>query len=315
MDETSANGDIAPVTTGSGSAPEPATTTETVASTGSPTIAGSADQPGSVTTDATTPGPIPYERFEQINRRMKDAEERWQGVERSWGDILKADPQQVRQMLGVVQRIAADPVEHAVQILTEAQQDDRFRAKVASQAARILGTLRQHQPKAEEPEPQPDLVAENGSPVMSASRLREWQHWNQRRQQAEFDAKLAETVAPFKSLVERQRQQELEMQTTKHAEATLQKARQWHGFKEHEADIAKVFKENPDFTLQDAYLHVLHTTILPALPAQAQAKVVADLQSKAAAQTLNPASTARPSTPDFKGDFKAALEWAAANKR
>ena len=93
-----------------------------------------------------------------------------------------------------------------------------------------------------------------------------------------------------------------------------QQALKWHGFKEHEADIAKAFNENANWSLTDAYIHVLHTKILPSLPAQAQAKVVADLQSKAAAQTLNPAGTVKPSAPDFHGDFKAALEFAAGKR-
>jgi hypothetical protein len=94
----------------------------------------------------------------------------------------------------------------------------------------------------------------------------------------------------------------------------LQRARQWHGFKDHEAEIAKVFNAHQEFDLKDAYLHVLHEKILPSYPAKAQAQVVADLQSRAAAQTLNPGGATRPGQPDFKGDFKAALEYAAGKR-
>jgi hypothetical protein len=311
--DISPNGDIGSAPAESATAPVAATTTETVASGSSPT-ASDTTQPSSLTTDATTPGPIPYERFAEINRRMKDAEERYQGVEQSWGAVLRhGDPQRVSQAVEFAQRFSADPVESAVQILLEAQQNPQFSPRVASQAARLLGMFRNQQPK-EDPEPQPDLVAENGLPVMSAQRLREWQGWMQGRQQREFDAKLEQTVAPFKSLVERQQQQELTLKTNQQADQQLQKARQWHGFKDHEAEIAKVFGENREFDLKDAYLHVLHTTILPAMPAKAQAQVVADLQSKAAAQTLNPSGATRPGSPDFKGDFKAALEYAAGKR-
>jgi hypothetical protein len=238
---------------------------------------------------------------------MQEAEDRWRNTEQSWGEILKADPRHIRGAVELVQRMQADPVEYVAQMLQELQGHEQYRPKLASQAARLLGSLRQTQPK-EDPEPQPDLVAENGAPVMSAQRLHEWQAWHQARQQREFDAKLQSSLAPFKGMMEREQQQKLQQQANEAAAVQYKQAQGWHGFKDHEADIAKAFNENPNWTLQDAYLHILHTKILPGYPAQAQAKVVADLQSKAAAQTLNPSGATKPAMPDFKGDFKAALE-------
>jgi hypothetical protein len=256
---------------------------------------------------------VPYERFNEVNRRMKEAEDRWRNTEQSWGQVLQSDPQRVRGAVEFAQRFAADPVEAAVQILMEAQQNDQFRPKVASQAARILGMFRGQQPK-DEPEPQPDLVAENGSPVYSAERLKQWRDWDGRRSKVALEAQLAEALRPVKEFQQERQQQRLRQQADSAAAQQYKQAQEWHGFKEHEADIAKSFNDNPTWTLQDAYLHVLHTKILPSFPARAQAQVVADLQSKAAAQTLNPGSSTRPSTPDFKGDFKAALEHFAGKR-
>lgn len=320
MNDTSASGDIATAPAVTGSSPEPATSASQV-DTATGATSGQPDPQGSLTTDATAFGPDQpgwapgaYARFKEVNEQYKQATEWRQNLEQSWGEILKADPSRLREMIGWYQRAAADPVAHATQLLSELQADERYRPQVASQAAKILSALRVQQPK-EDPEPQPDLVAENGLPVYSAKQQRDWLGWNQRKMQAEFDAKLQQTVAPFKSLVQRQQQVELEQQTKAQADAQLQRARQWHGFKEHESEIAKVFDAHPEFDLKDAYLHVLHEKILPTLPAKAQAAVVADLQSKAAAQTLNPSGATRPATPDFKGDFKAALEHAAKNAR
>lgn len=308
MNDASPNGDIGSVaTTESATAPVAATSAETPASA-SPATEGSGPSAGSVTTDATAPGPIPYQRFEEVNRRMKEAEERWQGVEQSWGEILKADPRQIREALGWVQRVAADPVSHVAELLGELQNDPRYRPQVASQAARILQGLRTMQPK-EDPEPQPDLVAENGTPVYSAPRLREWREWDGRRSKADLDARLAAELKPLKELQQERQRIALEQRTNADAAQMYQRAKSWHGFAEHEKDIAEAFKANANWTLQDAYLHVLHTKILPAMPAKAQAQVVADLQSKAAAQTLNPSGATRPSAPNFDGDFKAALEY------
>ena len=244
---------------------------------------------------------------------MKDAEDRWRNTEQSWGEILKANPQQIREMLGWYQRAAADPVAHATQLLSELQADERYRPQVASQAAKILQALRTHQPK-EEPEPQPDLVAENGMPVYSAERLRQYREWDAKRSQAAIEARLSEALKPLRELQQERQQSRLTQQASESAAKQYADAQKWHGFKEHEADIAKAFNDNRDWSLQDAYLHILHTKILPSFPANAQAKVVADLQSKAAAQTLNPSGAVRPSTPDFKGDFKAALEFAAGKR-
>lgn len=307
MDNASPNGDIGSAPAESATAPV-AATTETPVDAGAAPISGQPESQGSLTTDATAqPGPIPYQRFAEVNRRMQEAEDRWKNTEQSWGEILKADPARIRTMLDWYQRAAADPVEHVAQLLTELGGHEQYRGKLASQAARLLGSLRQVQPR-EDPEPQPDLVAENGAPVMSAQRLREWQGWNQRNLQKDFDAKLQASIAPFKGMMEREQQAKLQQQANDAASQQYQRAQTWHGFKEHEAEIGKAFNANPSWTLQDAYLHVLHTKILPAMPAQAQAKVVADLQSKAAAQTLNPSGATKPASPDFGGDFKAALE-------
>lgn len=312
-DTTSPQGDSGSAPAESVTAPVTPTTAAPLDSSGAPPTTGTLEMPGSLTPDATIPGPIPYQRFAEVNQRMKDAEDKFRQTEQSWGEILKADPRQIRDMLGWYQRAAADPVAHATQLLTELQADPRYQGQVASQAARILGTLRQHQPK-EDPEPQPDLQAENGMAVMSAARQREWASWNQRRMQGEFDTKLQQAIAPFKGMAEREQQRQLNQQVDATAAKMYQRAQTWHGFKDHEAEIATVFNANRDWTLQDAYLHVLHTKILPKMPAQAQAQVVADLQSKAAAQTLNPSGATKPATPDFKGDFKAALEYHAGKR-
>ena len=179
MDDSSPNGDIGSAPAESATAPVAATTPD-VTTSGSSPIASEPQQTSSLTTDATAqPGPIPYQRFAEVNKRMQDAEDRWKNTEQSWGEILKADPARIRTMLDWYQRAAADPVEHVAQMLQELQGHEQYRPKLASQAARLLNSLRSTQPK-EDPEPQPDLVAENGAPVMSASRIREWQTWNQR---------------------------------------------------------------------------------------------------------------------------------------
>ena len=312
-DTTMPQGDSGSAPAESVAAPTTPTTASATDSTGAAPTGGAVDaQPGSLTTDATAPGPIPYQRFEEVNRRMKEAEDRWRNTEQSWGEILKANPQQIREMLGWYQRVGADPVGHVANMLSELSANEQYRPQIASQAARILGGLRNLQPK-EEPEPQPDLVAENGTPVYSAPRLREWREWDGKRSQAVMEARLSEALKPLRELQQERQQTKISQHATEAAAKQYQQAQTWHGFKEHEADIAKAFNENPAWSLQDAYIHVLQTKILPSYPAKAQAQVVADLQSKAAAQTLNPGSATRPSAPEFKGDTTARMKAALAH--
>lgn len=313
-DDLSASGVIASApadSAASPAAPPPATGSDTPAQA----IQG---QPASgLTTDSATtssvPGPVPYERFTEVNQRMKQAEERWQKVESSFGDVLREDPQNLRGMLQWYRQAGADPVKFATELIDNLVTNEQYRPQVASQAARILSSLRGVKP-ADDPEPQPDLVAENGAPVYSATQLRAWREWNAKSDQRNLEARLEKALAPVRKLEEAQRAFAVNQKVSAESAKMYQQAQAWHGFKEHEAEIAKVFNANPNWDLKDAYLHVLHNTILPTLPAQAQAKVVADLQSKAAAQSLNPAGAAKPSTPDFKGDFKAALEHFAGKR-
>lgn len=310
---TSVSGDMTSADTGSAGSPTAATPSFTGSDgSGAQPLAGTGGEGSDQTPDATTQavGPIPYERFREVNERMKAAEQRWQQIEQRYGSVLQLDPGALQGMLGWYQQAAQNPVEFATTLLNELAGNDQYRGQVASQAARILGGLRQFAPK-EDPEPQPDLVAENGAAVYSAQQQRAWQEWNQRHLQAAFDAKLAQATAPLQRLQQEQQVAQVTRQAEQVASHQYQQAQTWHGFKQHEAKIAKVFSDNPNLTLQDAYLHVLHTDILPSLPAQAQASVVADMQRKAAAQSLNPGNATRGAGPEVKGaeadDFAKAL--------
>lgn len=268
-------------------------------------------------TATNQPGPIPYERFYEVNERMKAAEQnaaRWQKAQEQFGDLSQVDPTVYRTAMGLVNQLRTSPVEAVTALINELSANDQYRPQLASQAARLLNGLRVKQP-AEDPEPQPDLMAENGSPVYSATQQRSWLEWNQRKMQANFEQKLADATAPLRDM---QREREI-AKVQQHAESVAsqmyERAKTWHGFKENEAKIREAFAANPGWQLQDAYLHVLHTDILPKLPAQAQAKVVADLQQKAAAQTINPSGASAPAAPDFKGDFAKALAFYAKQGR
>lgn len=270
---------------------------------------GTSTQPA---TSASEPGPIPYARFREVNERMKSAEARWSQIQQQYGDL--PTPDEYRNAVTMFRQFRQDPVASATELLNALAANEQFRPAVASQAARVLNSLRGMAPK-EDPEPQPDLVAENGAPVYSAQQQRAWLQWNQSRMQQAFEAKLAEATKPLNEL--RQEREVARVTQHAHQEASriLERAKGWHGFEQHKDEIAKVFREHPDWRLEDAYLHVLHEKILPSMPARIQTQVVADLQQKAAAQSMNPSSTVPNKPPDFKGDFAKALAWASRNQR
>jgi hypothetical protein len=241
---------------------------------------------------------------------MKSAEQRWQQITERFGDLSQVDPTIYRTAMAVANQLRTDPVAVVTQMLSELSQHEQYGPQVVAQAARLLQGRRGTQPKpaAEEPEPQPDLVAENGEAVYSAKQSRAWMAWQQRTMQADFDAKLQSALAPVQEITREREIAKVQQHAQTVANQIYERAQTWHGFKQHEQEIGEVWGQHKDWTLQDAYLHILHTKILPTLPAQAQAKVVADLQQKAASQSLNPAGVTRPAPPNFHGDFEKALE-------
>jgi hypothetical protein len=288
----------------------PASADPTPAAAPQGTVSG---EPAAPVVDPATPsfGPIPYDRFKVVNTRMQDAERRVKEFQDTYGDVLGLPADQAKQMASFARQLAQDPVQTAIQLSDQLMTHPTYGPQMASAAARWLASRRGQGPK---PEPEPDLMAENGQPVYSAPRLREWKAWADQQ----TEARILQRIAPLEQAAQatqRERQlSETRQRADAEAGALLDTAKSWYGFEKHQTSVATAFKEHPGWTLQDAYLHVLHSEILPAMPAQAQATVVAQLQQKAAAQTMNPTGGVPASTPDFKGDFTKALEWAAQKK-
>ena len=78
--------------------------------------------------------------------------------------------------------------------------------------------------------------------------------------------------------------------------------------KEHQPLIAKAFSEHPEWNLHDAYLHVLHTEILPKADQVSQAKLLDSLKTQAAGSTVHPGASTPGGIPKFKS-HKEALIW------
>lgn len=265
---------------------------------------------------------IPYDRWYKVNERMKQAEARTRGLEEQYGDVLRVDPQVARAQMQMYQALASDPVGTAAEMVARLMQHPQYGGQMAAAAARWAAQHPGQAPPQGMQAPvsmDPDLVAENGEGVYSAKRLQQVLDQQAKTLRDEF----AKAVGPLQQSHQAQQQQARQAQMHRWADeqATrqLDEASAWYGWDQHKSDVAQALSEHPanpqtgdpGWTLPQAYLHVLHTKILPTLSANERATVVADMQQRAAAATLNPATGSAPQKPKFSGDregFKAALE-------
>ena len=67
-------------------------------------------------------------------------------------------------------------------------------------------------------------------------------------------------------------------------------------------------QQHDDWSLHDAYLHILHTEILPKADQTSQTKLLTQLQTQAAGATVHPGATTPSATPKFKS-FREAAEY------
>lgn len=294
---------------GSSPAPSTAVSSSATGSDSSPAPAiGAPESSAAPTAPATEPGPIPYARFKEVNddlRAMREWRQRY-----GWAESV--DPEQ----FGLIQRWAqayrADPIQWYAQTTAELRQlYPHLVPNLTSEAARILAGSRSFTP---EPEIEPDVPVYDDqgrlvSRTFSADRVK------QIVQRAVASA-IGEHVAPIKQTFERQQAREQAMamqQEANHAATAIHEAaKTWEGFTEHQAAIAQAFAEHEDWSLQDAYLSVLHSTILPSRDQHSQAKLLGHLQTQAAGATVHPNAPTGTSRPKFS-NFKEAAEYYAAH--
>ncbi len=226
-------------------------------------------------TDADV-GPMPLERHKKIldgvYKERDDAKqqlESWKAYE--WAKTVDRAAIEQAQQLG--QLYQQDRAGYVRQLLAEAVTDPTLAPIVRSEAARILGSRTAN--------PDIPIVDEKGQVVGSLNDIL----------QQRLDAELKPLKADLDTRKERERaeQQQRELQqsvTDIYAEAVELLPH----FKEHEAEIGKVFAtlngDDPAKDLRKAW----KTVVGPKLSAQAKAEVLDSLKTKAAATTVNPSS-------------------------
>ena len=290
-------------------APSAAPNTGASAPTGGPVASSPAS--ATATPAAATPqpqGPIPFDRHKEIldgaYGERDTARKALEDYQQQYGWASQVNPDEFRQIQQWSQLYRQSPLDwysSVTQDLRNAYPD--LAPALTSQAAKILGASRGQQAPAAI-EPKIPVLDSTGNVIDHAYSAQQVQ---QIVQQA-----IVEALGPVKQTLSVQQAEREEQQ---HRAAGVQdanriyaQAQQWHGFKEHEAEIAKVFAAHEDWSLQDAYLAVLHEKILPSLKHTGQTELLGQLQSQAAGATVHPGSTTPSAKPKFKSP-REALEY------
>lgn len=289
-------------------APPPSAVPDPAAATpGASPIETPASPDGAPTTDAPaapTSGPIPFERHKAAleNARTKTREEVTAQLQQQYGEHIR---------LGETFR--ENPVQAAIQVLSELQANPVYAPQLASVAARMLANRRG---QTQDAMPEADLTGldANGQQVRFYSDAQQAKRdaWIANRLMQQMRQELAPLQQAHQEAAERQQHEAARQQLTESVQSRLNEWRQRPGFAEHEKDIKTVQAQyaarghSAWDALNFAYLDV----VLPRLQAQAQNRFVTEAARKAAGTTDNPA-TVSPTPPRRSRSFAEALARAA----
>jgi hypothetical protein len=291
----------------------PAATTQAAAETETPV-------PATTTAPETPPaGEPPKWRWQDIlaNARdtaAKEAEARIrQEVEQQYTglkDFAQIDASERAGLLVWQRALSGDPQALA-------------RIKANPDAVQAIQRLFVAEQQAQDTEPEPDLQAPDGTLVYSAAKQREWRECNNRQLEKKFSEQLQPLQRMSQTFEQRERQDAYN-NTTASAVARLTASEP--DFKEHKRDVWELINSDrvlskmaigdparpdiepdPATAIEIAWGRVYRTKVLPAKQKTSEADVVANLQQRAVAGTVNP-SAATSSTPKKFTGFGEALQ-------
>lgn len=216
-----------------------------------------------------TPGPIPFDRHTAVleNARRKAREEADQEWRQKYGWAERYQPDQVENSSRLYQWLAQNPKGFMAWLRTQVGED----------AAPT--------PPVEEGPPQPDLRAEDGTPVYSAPQLQKYMDWKDRQYRA--------MVEPLEKKLTQRDEQDRMRQTAWAAKSSasglLKYAREkWPMFAELEPSVLKSMQQNPKLSFHDAYIRTFAESGPSKLKEQAVAEYQGTLAQKSNASTSPP---------------------------
>jgi hypothetical protein len=270
-----------------GAASPVAQTTTTATDAGS--AVQSAQTTGTTTDSTDREGFIPRARFDEVNTRLQELKTFKEQY--GWAESVQRD--QLEQMAQWYSRYQGDPgdfLEHAYQ---EALSHPVHGATVKSRIGRMLASMKAQQQQ------QPERI-EPGIPVMNDRGEIVAKTYTDAQLEQLLQQKLDAALDPYKQDLETRKQraerEQRQEQVNARADADIAYVKARPGFAKFQKDILATFQANPKMTIRDAYDAVMDTK----LPAEAEAKVLSDLQQKAHAQTVNPGTPSGSAPPTFK---------------
>ena len=231
-------------------------------------------------------GPVPYERFSEVNRERTAFKEHLERLR--WAEQFQ--PDQVQHAFTLVQRQAADPVAYAEQLIAELHAHPEQGPRVRSLIGKLLAAQRGSAQASADPEP--DFVDQGtGERFYSAKQLQALREADRKRVEAAIDSRLKPIETERQQVQQQKAYETFTASLEGDAKRQYAEVKDLPGFTEHKAAIKQALQDHPEFqTLHQAYLHVFKTAIYPTLGQKEQAKAMATLQQKAGAATVNPAS-------------------------
>lgn len=272
-----------------------------------------AEVPSSTTTpDKITPGPVPYDRFADVNRQRKELSEKMKRFE----SMAHLNDQELTALAGWSRQLQDNPVA-AYRMLRQAlEADPTYAADLDPMPSPRASVPTTPTPQAD-PMPEPDLRTDDGTLVYSASQMRVMQDWTARQVQARIRSEFQQQLQPLEQVAQTVQQERAQAQAWTEVSSVLTEFRADPQFSAHEPDIRQMLIEdsrlaqladsNPRLAIELAYGRIYREKIAPGQMAQAQQSAVDNLRQRAVSGTANPAQPRSLTPPRTIGDARAAL--------
>lgn len=260
---------------------------------------------------------IPRARFNEVNERMKAAEE-WR-KSRAWAEQL--DEAHYREMAQWYQRADQDPITFATEYIAGLQQHPTYGPQLRSLAAR---TLAQGRGQTEEQEPAPNVAITDaqGNVVghtYDAETLAKRDAIRDARLIQQVVQQVEQRFSPVVKTVEQVQAERTKAAAEQFGRTAYDQLKSLPQFEQHKADIAKALEATqlpPDaseelvlMAAKAAYAQVVLPRLQSATTQQAQSQLLDNLHQKAAASSVNPGSAAPTSPRRIDSFYSKDLQW------
>lgn len=251
-------------------------------------------------------GPIPFTVHKTAleNARTKEADRVRAEVQAQYGWAAGVDRSTAEAGMQIGRMFQQDRPGFIRQVLAEAMADQTLAPMVRSEAARVLGSRRQEAPA----DLSPDI------PVMDAQGNMVAQTYSATRVQQIVQQALEQALQPLQQDYQQRQQRDQQVAYAQQLESTTQDI--WSdvsslpGFADHKDEIAKVFAAtpgDPGRALRAAWKQVVGPKV--GVVDKVRADYQKELQTKAAASTVNPASAVIPATKRPRSFKDPSLKW------